>query len=78
MFLFSRTGGVQRIHELNQFHDPMMYVLLFPDGKPGFQLYMKKDNDKDVTPRQYYAYHIHDRKDSFNPVLFTTAPQTNF
>ena len=47
-----------------------MYVLLFPDGKPGFQLYMKKDNQSaTVTPKEYYAYHIHDREDSFNPVI---------
>ena len=60
-----RNGTVQRIDERNQHHDPLMYVLLFPDGKPGYQLYMRKENERYITPREYYCYQIQDKNRNF-------------
>ena len=56
-------GGFQKISDLNPKAMPLHFTLLFPAGTPGWDQYLKhRDNDnKRVTPREFFAYHLNKR-----------------
>lgn len=59
-----QSDELQRINELNQFYDPLQYVLLFPNGTPGYHLGITMNDTTNrtsrtqVTPMDYYRYRL--------------------
>ena len=57
------------IHETHRFYDPLQYVLMFPRGESGFELYQKTPAGKRITPQKYYRYQLMWRDNQFNTIL---------
>lgn len=59
-----QSDDLQRINELNQFYDPLQYVLLFPHGSKGFHLGIEmsdigsRQSRTKITPMDYYRYRL--------------------
>ncbi|XP_078443457.1 uncharacterized protein LOC144712871 isoform X2 [Wolffia australiana] len=54
--LRKRGGGLQFVNQLHGYYDPLHFVLLFPDGSPGWSTQLKENFQ--VTMKQFYAYHF--------------------
>ena len=64
---FTNPNGLERISENSSHYDPLHYVLMFLNGRPGWQYQtyrLKQINRKTswVSPMQFYSYHIQDRQ----------------
>ena len=60
-FVVNLRGPGRRVQEVQDTHrvaDPLHYILLFPWGTDGWNLYIKG------SPLQYYCYHLQIRWDS--------------
>jgi hypothetical protein len=66
------TGGFQRINELNQCYGPMCYVLLFPSGQSGWNIYTTSvsNSSTNVTAMKFYASRLMVRDDNSYLHLF--------
>ena len=53
-----RDGKLYRINEIHKFYDALQYVLLFPRGETGYELYKTMTNGKTLTPTKYYIYRL--------------------
>ena len=65
-----RTKGnkLQQIKSVHRSYDPLHYVLMLPFGQDGFQPGLKMGSSH-VSVNQFYAFHIHVRKNDFNIIL---------
>ena len=75
MVIHRRAGGsLQKISDLNPKAMPLHFTLLFPDGTPGWDQYLThKDNDnKRVTPREFFAYHLNKRNTNSDYIFQAT------
>jgi hypothetical protein len=50
-----RSGGLQRINELNHSYDPLQYPILFPHGDFGYNINMTDTRGKKLSIMHYYA-----------------------
>jgi hypothetical protein len=51
-------GGTKSINSLHRSYDPLHYVLLLPYGQDMFHLEIKNSEQKPVSIRQFYAFHL--------------------
>lgn len=67
-----RGGGLRTISELHGSYDPLMYVLMFPYGTPGWHegLLQGHNNGRRITLRQFAAHRLMIRRQNLttNPV----------
>ena len=59
--LTKNDGSLKQVNPLNPAFDPLLYVLMFPHGDPGYhpEIALKKSkNIKMVTPLQFYRYRL--------------------
>lgn len=58
-----RGGRLVRLSELHSAYDPLMYVIMFPYGTPGWHVdLMQRGGSKRVTMRQFVAHRLMIRK----------------
>lgn len=63
--LTKHDNSINHIHVLNSAYDPLLYVLLFPFGEPGYSINIplqNVDRTKFVTSMQYYRFRLMVRK----------------
>ena len=63
------TNLLRDIWETHAMYDPLHYVLLFPYGTLGWNLYMKNKSQKRLTALKYYRYRIMERKIESNHIF---------
>ena len=51
-----RSGQVKYISSENQACDPLLYILLFPEGSPGWTFGNKTSKDKNISATMWYKY----------------------
>lgn len=67
-----RQGQLTTIPVTSAECDPMTYPLLFPRGEPGWHPNMKDAlGVRNISIRQFYAFRIAQRLNSFNPILYS-------
>lgn len=64
-----RSGTISRVNELNKHYDSLQYVLLFPHGQTGFELFRKQNNGKKLSMQKFYKYKLFERDNEFNTIL---------
>ncbi|XP_076948379.1 uncharacterized protein LOC143620603 [Bidens hawaiensis] len=72
-----QSGSLKRISELHPSYTPLQYPLLHPFGEDGYKVNMLHKNAsssstagrKKVTMREFFAYHIQDRPNTFSTML---------
>jgi hypothetical protein len=73
IILRKRDGHPLRIHESHPAYCPLHYVLLFPQGTPGWSWDMKMHDperpDRKLTQLRFYAYQLFPRTGVFSLVL---------
>ena len=57
------NGSLSRINELNQFYDPLHYVLLYPEGSASWNINSKsistpENEGSRVSAMDYYSFHL--------------------
>ena len=64
--------AMQQIHETHRSFDPLHFVLLFPRGEDGWNCGVRQSGarDKQVSAREFYAYHLHERLEGQSNVIF--------
>ena len=73
--VFLKGGGVQFISEHNHAFDSLHFILLFPDGYPGWTKTLKKTDGKKLTAAAFYKYLLQYRDEDesidghFNTIL---------
>ncbi|XP_022031962.1 uncharacterized protein LOC110933028 [Helianthus annuus] len=70
----SKDGRAKRVSKLHSSYMPLQYPLLFPYAEPGWspelQLTLSsRAKDRNLTMNMFYAYQIHDRKDTYTLLL---------
>ncbi|XP_021980536.1 uncharacterized protein LOC110876681 [Helianthus annuus] len=70
----SKDGRAKRVSKLHSSYMPLQYPLLFPYAEPGWspelQLTLNsRAKDRNLTMNMFYAYQIHDRKDTYTLLL---------
>ena len=80
VLLREKEGGLTHISDLNQAFDPLHFVLLFPDGKPGWTVELKKTDGNSLTPMEFYNYHLQfrDEDKKFNTSWNNIRPEIVF
>ncbi|XP_071943821.1 uncharacterized protein [Antedon mediterranea] len=68
IILHLRGGGLTRIYDIHRSYDPLHYIIMFPRGADGYHDDMKLQNDKRMSPTNYYCYRLQTRKDQFNTI----------
>ncbi|XP_019150201.1 PREDICTED: uncharacterized protein LOC109147018 [Ipomoea nil] len=73
-----KSGGLQRINELNPSYIPLQYPILFPYGEDGFrediQFATRTSSStnarKRISQREFFAFRIHERLDELSTILY--------
>ena len=67
--------AMHQIHETHRSFDPLHFVLLFPRGEDGWNCGVRQSGtrDKQVSVREFYAYHLHERLEGQSNVIFFAA-----
>ena len=65
----TREGRLRRIPVTHRSYDPLHYVLLFPYGEDGWQLGLKKSNNRTLTASDFYCYRLQVRDGDFNLLM---------
>jgi hypothetical protein len=65
------NGSLSRINELNQFYDPLHYVLLYPEGSASWNINSKsistpENEGSRVSAMDYYSFHLMVRPNNGN------------
>ena len=74
-----KEGGVRHMSDLNRAFDPLHFVLLFPDGRPGWTVDLLQDKQEDpnklkkVSANDFYNYHLQQRDEKHH---FNTIPRS--
>ena len=68
VILHERGGAVRRISPVHRSYDPLHYVIMFPKGDDGFQLGMKRSDNRTLTASDFYCYRMQVR-DDWNSVM---------
>ena len=50
-------------------YDSLHYVSLFPHGTDGWQIGLKRNNGKTISPTDFYSYHLQVREGEFNILM---------
>lgn len=75
----TRSGALQRIHELHPLYLPLQYPLIFATGQDGYteNLYHVNSSStqssriQKVSIREYFAYHLQFRQNHSSILLFS-------
>lgn len=67
--LTTHDNVVRRIHHTHRWNDALTYPLLFIFGDESWNLNLFQTNNKRLTPRQFYAFHLMVRKSEFSVLL---------
>eukprot|EP01022_Parablepharisma_sp_SALTPOND_P030442 TRINITY_DN7629_c1_g2_i1.p1 TRINITY_DN7629_c1_g2~~TRINITY_DN7629_c1_g2_i1.p1 ORF type:complete len:1733 (+),score=72.80 TRINITY_DN7629_c1_g2_i1:935-6133(+) len=70
ILLYKRGGTVRRIDQNHISYDPLLYVLLFPHGDPGWYPDMKDLLGKSVTQMDYFSYRLQFRPHEGTPMHY--------
>jgi len=70
ILLRMKQGALRRISHLHASYVPLLYVLLFPYGEPGWHPLMKQDDGTaKLTLIRHTAFRLHDRTNEFSCLL---------
>ena len=69
VILHPREGPLRRISPVHRSYDPLHYVMLFPYGNDGFQLGLRKTNNRTLTALDYYSYRLQSREGEWNTIM---------
>ena len=71
----SKFDAIKNIDETHRSFDPLHFVLLFPRGEDGWNCEMRQSGlrDKQVSVREFYAYHLHERLEGQSNILFHSS-----
>ena len=69
VIVHARDGRLQRIPITHRSYDPLHYVLLFPFGEDGWQLGLKRTNNRTLTASDFYCYRLQVRDGEFNLLM---------
>ena len=58
IILTTKGGKLRRINQLHRSYDPLHYVLMFPYGEDGYQLGLKRNGGKTLSPKDFYCYRL--------------------
>ena len=50
-------------------YDSLHYILLFPHTTDGWQIGLKRNNSRTISPTNFYSYHLQVREGDFNIVM---------
>ena len=74
------NGALIDMNETHRSFDALHFVLLFPEGDDCWNLELKqltkdltRDSGKRVAVREFYAYHLHERREGQSNMLFKAA-----
>ena len=69
--VYLRSGQVRYMSGENQACDPMLYILLFPEGNPGWTYGNKTSKNKNISSTMWYKFLFQVREERFTPVWCT-------
>ena len=69
VILHCRDGPLQRINTVHRSYDPLNYVLMFPTGVQGYELGMRRTDNKTLTALDFYSYRLQERRNEWNIVM---------
>lgn len=58
VIIHCRNGSLQKINTVHRSSDPLHHVLLFPSGTDGWQLGMKKTDNRTITALDFYSHRL--------------------
>ena len=64
-----REGRLTRINMCHRSYNSLHYVLLFPHGTDGWQIGLRRNNGRTISPTYFYSYRLQVREDVFNIVM---------
>jgi hypothetical protein len=69
IIIHCRDGALQRINAVHRSYDPLHYVLLFPEGTDGWQLGLKRTDNRTLSALDFYSHRLQVREDDFNIIM---------
>ena len=64
-----RDGTLQRVNTVHRSYDPLHYVLLFPEGTDGWQLGLKRTDNRTLSALDFYSHRLQVRHNDFNIIM---------
>ena len=58
VIIHCRGGGLKRINPAHRSYDPLFYVILFPYGDDGYEVGLKQQNNRTLSPSDYYSFRL--------------------
>ena len=58
VIITTRGGVLWRINQIHRSYDPLHYVLLYPHGEDGYQLGLRRSNNKTLSPKDFNCYRL--------------------
>ena len=62
VIIHCRGGGLKRINPVHRSYDHLFYVILFPYGDDGYEVGLKQQNNRTLSPSDFYSFRLQVRR----------------
>ena len=62
VIIHCRGGGLKRINPVHRSYDPLFYAILFPYGDDGYEVGLKQQTNRTLSPSDLYSFRLQVRR----------------